>query len=117
MHPQHIDAGWAAESVFGERIAHGMLVLGYAVGLAPLDPARVMALRGLRDVVFKRPVVLGDTIRVRGSINRLLPVGDAAGLVTCRWSVLNQRDEVCVRAEVDILWRRELDPVAEGAPA
>ena len=34
-HPQHADASWAAESPFGERIAHGMLVLSYAVGLLP----------------------------------------------------------------------------------
>jgi len=115
MHPQHIDAEWAAESLFGERIAHGVLVLGYAVGLAPLDPGRVMALRGLRDVVFKRPVLLGDTIRVHGSIHRLLPVGDAAGLVTCRWSVLNQREELCVRADVEILWRRDRDGVGQEA--
>ena len=37
-HPQHADAAWAAESPFGERIAHGMLVLSYAVGLLPIDP-------------------------------------------------------------------------------
>jgi acyl dehydratase len=117
IHPQHVDAAWATESLFGERIAHGMLVLSYAVGLAPLDPGRVVALRGLRDVVFKRPVRLGDAIRVRGRVEQLLPVSDSAGLVTCRWSVLNQRDELCVRAEVDIVWRRDLDRVGRKAAA
>jgi 3-hydroxybutyryl-CoA dehydratase len=68
LHPQHTDAEWASRSPFGERIAHGMLILSYAVGLAPLDPERVLALRRLRDIVFKRPVVLGDTIRLRGSV-------------------------------------------------
>jgi acyl dehydratase len=116
-HPQHVDAVWATESLFGERIAHGMLVLSYAVGLAPLDPGRVVALRGLRDVVFKRPVRLGDAIRVRGRVEQLLPVSDSAGLVTWRWSVLNQRDELCVRAEVDIVWRRDLDRVGRKAAA
>ena len=37
-HPQHADADWAAEGPFGERVAHGMLVLSYAVGLLPIDP-------------------------------------------------------------------------------
>ena len=63
-HPQHADVAWAAESSFGERIAHGMLVLSYALGLLPIDPDRVVALRGIRNVVFKRPVPIGTTIRV-----------------------------------------------------
>ena len=51
---------------FGERIAHGMLVLSYAVGLVDFDPERIAALRRIREVVFKRPVAIGDTISRRG---------------------------------------------------
>src|SRR5690349_10236152 len=46
FHPLHTDAEWAAASAFGERIAHGMLLLSYCVGLAPFDPEYVLALRG-----------------------------------------------------------------------
>jgi acyl dehydratase len=109
MHPQHTDPKWAARSPFGERIAHGMLVLSCAVGLAPLDPERVLALRRVREVVFKRPVLLGDTVRLRGGVTQLLAVSDEAGLVTCRWAITNQREQLCARAEVEVLWRR--DPV------
>ena len=42
MHPQHTDAVWAARSPFGARIAHGMLVLSYAMGLLSLDPERLI---------------------------------------------------------------------------
>ena len=51
-HPQHADAEWAASSPFGERIAHGMLVVSLAAGLVPFDPGRVVALRRVcrRDV-------------------------------------------------------------------
>src|ERR1700689_1849695 len=65
-HPQHCDPEWAAGSPFGERIAHGMLVLSLAVGLVPLDPERVLALRGIDKVVFKRPVRLDESIYVAG---------------------------------------------------
>ena len=41
--PQHGDADCARSRAFGERIAHGMLVLSYAVGLAGFDPERVVA--------------------------------------------------------------------------
>ena len=106
-HPQHSDAEWAASSQFGERIAHGMLVLSYAVGLVEFDPERVLALRRVADAVFKRPVRLGDTIRVRGSVDSCVPVSDAAGLVTLGVRVVNQRDELVLRARVEVVWRRD----------
>jgi 3-hydroxybutyryl-CoA dehydratase len=106
MHPQHTDAVWASESPFGERIAHGMLVLSYALGQLAFDPEYVMALRGVRDVVFKRPVRLGDTIHVRGKVAELDVVDDDAGLARVRVEVLNQEDKVVCRGHLDVLWRR-----------
>ncbi len=105
-HPQHVDAQWSAESAFGERVAHGMLVVSYAVGLVPFDPDRVIALRGLDKVVFKRPVRLGDTIRVKGAILALRPIGEEAGLVQWRWSVVNQAQQLVARALVEVVWKR-----------
>ncbi len=106
-HPQHTDAEWSAGSRFGERIAHGMLVLSYAAGLVPFDPARVVALRRVADVVFKQPARIGDTIRVEGQLASLRELDDGHGLVTCRWRVLNQRGKVVARATVEVVWRRE----------
>lgn len=106
-HPLHTDARWAAESPFGERVAHGMLVLSYALGLVPFDPARVITLRGVEGVVFKRPAHIGDTIRVEGRVESLEPLDAAAGLVTWAWKVLNQRDETVARARLKVVWRRE----------
>ncbi len=106
-HPQHSDAVWAARSAFGERIAHGMLVISFAVGLVPLDPRRVVALRRLGDVVFKRPVRLGDTLRVSGKVAELAPVSDEAGLVTFAWSIHNQDDQLVCRARVEVVWSRD----------
>jgi acyl dehydratase len=114
-HPQHADAVWAAESPFGERIAHGMLVLSCAVGLVPLDPERVVALRRVRDAVFKRPVRLGDTIRVEGRIERLDPVDDGVGIAALLWTIVNQDGRVVARATVEVLWRRAATP--DGRPA
>lgn len=104
-HPQHSDAEWAAAGPFGERIAHGLLVISLAAGMVPLDPDRVIALRRVGDVVFKRPVRLGDTIHVEGRIGELRPATDDAGLVTLVWSVRNQHDQVVCRARVEVLWR------------
>lgn len=106
-HPQHCDAAWAAASPFGERIAHGMLILSLAVGLVPLDPERVLALRRVSDVVFKRPVRLDEVISVAGELTALRPIDEAAGLVDFRWSIRNQTDALVVRADVQVLWRKD----------
>ncbi len=114
-HPQHSDAVWAGSSAFGERIAHGMLVISFAVGLVPLDPDRVVALRRLGDVVFKRPVRLGDTLKVSGKVAELAPVSEQAGLVTLSWSIHNQDAQLVCRARVEVLWSRDAGDAGEGS--
>jgi acyl dehydratase len=113
-HPQHSDAVWAAESAFGERIAHGMLVLSYAVGLVPLDPERIVALRRVEDAVFKAPARLGDTIHVEGKVARRTPVDDSLGLVGCQWRVVRQDGMLVARVGIEVLWRRRPAEEAEA---
>ena len=66
FNPLHFDAEFAAGTMFGQRIAHGMLVASYAVGmltqLGHLERT-VLAFRAL-EVKFSAPVFMGDTIRV-----------------------------------------------------
>ena len=111
-HPQHSDAVWAAESAFGERIAHGMLIVSLAVGLVDFDPQRVVALRRIREVVFKRPVRLGDTIHVEGSEGDRRPVGDDTFLVAWNWRIVNQDDELVCRVAIEALYREPVEVTA-----
>jgi len=115
-HPQHADAAWAAQSPFGRRIAHGMLVISYAIGLLPIDPRVVLALRSIDGAVLKRPVGLGDTIRVRAKVAGLRPLGDDAGLVTLAVRIVNQDGELVCRMEIVVLWRRRA-PASERSGA
>jgi 3-hydroxybutyryl-CoA dehydratase len=111
-HPQHADAVWAAESAFGERIAHGMLIVSFAVGLVAFDPERVVALRRVRDVVFKRPVRLGDTIHVEGTEAERREVDDEHALVTWNWRIVNQDGELVARVTIEALCREPAEVVA-----
>lgn len=108
-HPLHTDAEWASRSPFGERIAHGMLLLSYSVGLAPIDPEKVVALRGFEKVVFKRPVHIGDTVTLHGRVEEMKPLDDGTGLVKILWKLKNQDGGLVLRAVVEIVWRREPD--------
>ena len=114
-HPQHTDASWAAGGPFGERIAHGMLVLAYAVGLVDFDPERIVALRRIEDVVFKRPVRLGDTIHVDVALVR---EDDGRGIEAYEWRVRNQDGQLVLRAIVEAVVERERrEPVEDEALA
>ena len=104
-HPQHVDPEWAAGSRFGEQIAHGLLVLSFAVGLLPLDPDRVVALRRVADAVFKQPVKIGDIVHVEGEIVRTRELDDDNGLVEARLRIVNEDGRLAVRASVELVWR------------
>ena len=114
-HPQHTDASWAKRGPFGERIAHGMLVLAYAVGLVDFDPERIVALRRIEDVVFKRPVRLGDTIHVDVALVR---ENDGRGIEAYEWRVRNQDGKLVLRAIVEAVVAHETpEPVEDEALA
>jgi 3-hydroxybutyryl-CoA dehydratase len=104
--PQHVDRAFAEAGPFGGRIAHGALVLSYALGLVPIDPDRLVALRALREVKFKHPVRIGDTIHVEVSVGECVPVDEGAGLVELIARVLDDRDRLAARMKMDVLWRR-----------
>lgn len=104
-HPQHTDAEYGERSVFGARIAHGMLAMAYSIGLVPNE--YVLALRRINHVVFKRPVFFGDTIRVDGTVAEVREVSEEAGYVRGRWRIVNQREELVFKMEIEALWRRD----------
>jgi 3-hydroxybutyryl-CoA dehydratase len=104
-HPQHTDPDWAAGSRFGEQIAHGLLVLSFAVGLLPLDPERVVALRRVGDAVFKQPVKIGDTVHVEGQIVGTREADAEHGLVEVRLRIINGSGRLAVRTDVELVWR------------
>ncbi|HVD86396.1 MAG TPA: MaoC/PaaZ C-terminal domain-containing protein [Solirubrobacterales bacterium] len=116
LHPLHTDAEWAAASEFGGRIAHGALLLSYCVGLVPFDPTYVLALRGFERIAFKRPVRIGDTIRVEGEVTSKKELDGATGLVVFAWRILNQRDETVALAKARVVWRRQPETTLVANP-
>lgn len=104
--PQHTDAVWAAESPFGQRVAHGLLVVSYCVGLIPIDASRIVALRRFDQVVFKRPVRIGDTIHLEARITRVRTADPDHDTVSWDWNVKRDDGKTALTAKVDVLWRR-----------
>lgn len=67
----HADDQSANESLFGERVAHGYLVLSITAGLfVHPDPGPVLLNYGLEDLRFTAPVAPGDTIQAKLIVKR-----------------------------------------------
>ena len=95
--PLHTDAGYAESTFYGERIAHGMLILSVVTGLITLTSGAVQAFHGIENLRFARPTLIGDTIHAETEVTDLKGRGDA-GLVTSELTVKNQRGETVVTA-------------------
>ncbi len=97
----HTDAEFAARTPFGQRIAHGLLVMSIASGLAAqtgFTEGTVIAFREIKDWKFAKPVYIGDTIHVEITITETKPLRRlGGGAVTFRLDVKNQRDETVMR--------------------
>jgi acyl dehydratase len=112
--PVHTDRHWAEkEGMYGRRTANGLLTLSYALGLLPLDIVHLIALRRIREVVFKRPVFLGDTIRSRVRITELIDRG-AFGCVVVSLQVVNQDDQTVLHGLFELLWKLGGSGTADG---
>ena len=104
----HTDAEFMRQSIFGERIAHGLLGLAVQAGLftRATQAYATLALVGLRWK-FKGPIKIGDTIRLRAKVVAKKEAEKPdRGLVTVQRTILNQREEVVQEGETDLLVER-----------
>lgn len=102
----HTDAEFARDTVFGERIAHGLLGLAVASGLA----ARLGFLEGTVEAFlslewkFKAPIKIGDTIHLEAKLARKKAMKRlGGGIVTFDVTLLNQRGEVVQKGQWTVL--------------
>ena len=103
----HTDPEFSKTTVFGKQVAHGLLGLSIASGLAwqtGILDGTVIAFREVNEWKFVKPVFIGDTIYVELEVKecKALPrIG--GGSVTITLEVKNQNDEVCHRGNWTVL--------------
>jgi acyl dehydratase len=102
----HTDAEYSKSQTFGQRVAHGLLVLSIASGMAVrlgFMEETVMAFRSL-EWKFSAPVFAGDTIHLRVTVEEGKPMARlGGGLVRFKMEVINQRGETVNRGVWDVL--------------
>ena len=108
----HTDAEFMKTSIFGERIAHGLLGLAIQSGLfsRAAGSYATLAFVGMRWK-FKGPIKIGDTVRLRARVSAK-DDGDKPdrGLITLQRTVVNQRGEVVQEGETDLLVEKRGQP-------
>ncbi len=80
--PMHLNAEYAKDSIFGERIAHGMLAAGLitkVMGTQLPGPGTIYLSQSLR---FRKPVRIGDTVTATVEITALNAEKSRATLTT-----------------------------------
>lgn len=98
--PLHTDKVFAQDSLYGQRIAHGLLGLAITSGLAArcgFLEGTVQAFTGL-EWQFKKPIYLGDTVHVESSVKQTRALPDmGGGMVILAVKLLNQDGDIVQR--------------------
>ena len=102
-YPLHSDAEYSKKGPFGERIAHGLLILSIANGLMPLYDMAIVAFYGMDKVRFTAPTKIGDTIHVELEVVEKQDKGDIGGVITLKEYVKNQRGETVALSTKKVL--------------
>ncbi len=108
FYPLHMDKEYAAKTPFKERLAHGPLIFGLAVGLVSLagfagDSA--IAWLGVDNMKMLEPVKIGDTITVVVEVIKKRTTKDPKkGIQTWKYSVKNQGQETVMEFDYTMMF-------------
>ncbi len=106
--PLHTDAEFAKGTLFGERIAHGLLGLAVASGLT----AQLGFVEGTAEAFiglewkFRAPIKFGDTVHLQAQVRQKKAMPRlGGGFITFDVKLLNQRDETVQKGTWTVLIR------------
>lgn len=100
FNPMHVDAEFAKKTMFGERIAHGMLTASFistVLGMKLPGPNTIYLSQSNR---FLAPVKIGDTIKV---IVEVMEKIDHKRQIRLRTTIVNQDGTLVVDGEALVM--------------
>ncbi|MGO9783792.1 MAG: MaoC family dehydratase [Streptosporangiaceae bacterium] len=93
FNPVHIDAEYAAQSMFKERISHGMLVAGLISAVLGTRLPGPNSIYLGQELKFTAPVKIGDTVTAHAAVTEKR---DDKKIIKLRTWVTNQRGETVI---------------------
>jgi len=89
----HVNRDFAEKSMFGQRVAHGMLTASFISTVIGTCLPGNNALYISQEVKFVKPVFIGDTITVQAEVLEKI---DAKRRIVLKTDVYNQKGEVVI---------------------
>lgn len=108
----HVDAEYAKGTIFGQRIAHGMLVASFMAGLTSRSIPNQLMEGALFSVLenrlkFPKPTFIGDTLRVEIEVESQRETKRPdRGIVNFMRRAINQHGEVVAEMAAACLFKR-----------
>lgn len=99
----HTDAEFSKTTPYRQRIAHGLLGLAIASGLAMrtgILEGTVLAFREIEAWKFTKPVFIGDTLHVEMQVIEVKPFPRlGGGMISIQVDVVNQKSESVMKGK------------------
>jgi acyl dehydratase len=120
--PLHIDAEYAKDSIYGQRLVNSIFLLGLVTGITVPDTTQgtTLANLGFDKITFPKPTFHGDTIRVRTEVlsKRESKSRNDSGIVNFLHQGINQRGEiVCECHRSGLMLKKGAVPQKTKTPA
>lgn len=100
LNPAHVDAESAKNSMFGQRIAHGMLSAGFISNVLGMQLPGPGTIYMGQDLKFLKPVYVGDTVTATATVVERMEEKNRLKLETV---VTNQRGEVVISGMATVM--------------
>ena len=104
QHPVHVDEHFAAGTQHGKRLVVGPLVISLVIGMSQADiGGRALETLDYSDVRHTGPVFHGDTIYAESTILEKRDLVEGRGVVIVATKARNQRQEIVLSLERQIV--------------
>lgn len=101
MNPLHVNAEYASNTRFGQRIAHGALIASFISNVIGNQLPGEGAIYVSSNLRFRAPTFIGDTITATATIKS---IREDKPIFTLECRCVNQRNEVVCEGESVILY-------------
>ena len=99
LNPIHLDAEFAEKSFFKKRIVHGAFLVGLISKILGVDFPGQGTVYISQNSVFKRPVYVDTTVKVKVKVTEVMTEKRRLVLDT---NVFNEKDEICLAGSATV---------------